>query len=75
MCSLHCTRAVVMRAGLQQGCACPVLTNHAKPCATETQVALADGALAYSAVVNIPHSERYGMKPYVKLHTSLTTVG
>ncbi len=38
------------------------------------QAALSDGTLAYSAVANIPHSERYGMNPYVRLHTTRAKV-
>ena len=38
------------------------------------QVTDADGALAFSAVVNIPHSDRHVVIPYVKLHTSSAAV-
>ncbi len=38
------------------------------------QVALTDGRLAFSAVNNIPHAERHGMFPFIRLHTTRAQV-
>ena len=37
---------------------------------SQLQVALNDGRLGFSTVNNIPHAERHGMFPFVRLHTT-----
>ena len=34
------------------------------------QASLADGTTAFTAVINIPHSERHGLNPYVRVKTA-----
>ena len=40
----------------------------------KAQAARSDGALGFSAVVNIPHSERHGTRPFIRLNTTSAVV-
>ena len=51
------------------------LAHRSVSSAAAPQVALNDGRLAFSTVVNLPHAERYGMNPYVRLHAASAEVG